>query len=608
MSDPLGLSIGTTNLVAARVGNQPVTRRSVLTLSSDRTPQVGVPAGSGGGVELAGFVERVGDPVPLVADDGSSYPADRLLVEALDAMIDVAGGGSPDQIAIAVPAYWSSSTQWALRNALRTNPNLAPNGVPARLVSDAVAALTALRVHPGLNPQGVVALLDLGGGGTSVTLSDASSAFEPIDETTRYTDFSGDQIDQALLTHVLAGLAAAGAVDPAATAAVGSLTRLREECRLAKERLSAETATDLTVELPGYRSSVRITRADLDALITEPFDGVLAALDTLMERNRIGWPTVSAVVTVGGGANIPLITQRLSQHSRAPVVTTPQPALDAAVGAALQAAYGAAADAPTSVAPAAPVTGIGGEQAGSATFRALAWSQDDGADEPVPYVGDNPYRAGDNPYRADDNPYRAEPVSGRAPVQQLPPTGPVDGARPWHRVPQVIVGLATIVALLAVGGVAYALTSMTTNTAPSPEVETAEPTARQVPSPTAEVPPPAPPPPAAPPPPVETVTQSVAPPPPVTVTTVAPPPTTHAPTTTTTTTTTVPTTTTTTATTAPTTTAPTTTMTTATTVPTTTVPTATAPTNPITTTYLNVPFLPPIPIQVPQNPFQPPSP
>ncbi|MDT5182858.1 MAG: hypothetical protein QOI29_1016, partial [Mycobacterium sp.] len=32
MSDPLGLSIGTTNLVAARVGNQPVMRRSVLTL------------------------------------------------------------------------------------------------------------------------------------------------------------------------------------------------------------------------------------------------------------------------------------------------------------------------------------------------------------------------------------------------------------------------------------------------------------------------------------------------------------------------------------------------------------------------------------------------
>ncbi len=44
MSDSLGLSIGTTNLVAARVGRPPVMRRSVLTLFADRAPEVGVPA------------------------------------------------------------------------------------------------------------------------------------------------------------------------------------------------------------------------------------------------------------------------------------------------------------------------------------------------------------------------------------------------------------------------------------------------------------------------------------------------------------------------------------------------------------------------------------
>ncbi|MDT5194764.1 MAG: hypothetical protein QOH20_1518, partial [Mycobacterium sp.] len=45
MSAPLGLSIGTTNLVAVRVGDPPLTRRSMLTLS---------------GQVLSGFVERVG--------------------------------------------------------------------------------------------------------------------------------------------------------------------------------------------------------------------------------------------------------------------------------------------------------------------------------------------------------------------------------------------------------------------------------------------------------------------------------------------------------------------------------------------------------------------
>ncbi|MCW2520795.1 MAG: molecular chaperone, partial [Mycobacterium sp.] len=159
MSDPLGLSIGTTNLVAARVGNQPVTRRSVLPIA---------------GQVLSGFVERVGDPVPLVADDGTSYPADVLMVEALDAMVVEAGGDPSSQIAVAVPAHWKGSTLRSLRDAMRTKPSLAPNGVPVRLVSDAVAALTALGANPGLPVRGVVALLDFGGGGTSITLADAA--------------------------------------------------------------------------------------------------------------------------------------------------------------------------------------------------------------------------------------------------------------------------------------------------------------------------------------------------------------------------------------------------------------------------------------------------
>ena len=69
MSDPLGLSIGTTNLVAARVGNQPVIRRSVLTMFGHAAPEVGMPSAHTEGMVLNGFVERVGDAVPLVGAD-----------------------------------------------------------------------------------------------------------------------------------------------------------------------------------------------------------------------------------------------------------------------------------------------------------------------------------------------------------------------------------------------------------------------------------------------------------------------------------------------------------------------------------------------------------
>ena len=90
MSESLGLSIGVANLVAARVGSAPVTRRSVLTFFDHRAAEVGLPEENPGlaepGLVLRGFVERVGDRAPLVAADGTRYLGEALTVEALDAM------------------------------------------------------------------------------------------------------------------------------------------------------------------------------------------------------------------------------------------------------------------------------------------------------------------------------------------------------------------------------------------------------------------------------------------------------------------------------------------------------------------------------------------
>ena len=383
MSDSLGLSIGMTNLVAARVGRPPVMRRSVLTLFTGRAPEVGVPGENPNlnqpGLVLSGFVERVGDPVPLIAADGSPHRGERLLVEALDAMAHTVGDGAP--ITIAVPAHWGPGVIGSLRGALRNNPNLAPNGVPATLIPDSVAALTALEVAPGLPAHGVVALCDFGGSGTSITLADAGSNFDTIGETVRFAEFSGDHIDQAVLNHLVAGIAEANNADPAGTAAVGALTRLRDEGRQAKERLSAETVTVVPAELPGFSSDIRLTRTELENLIEGPLTGLLDTLDETLARNNIPAASIAAVATVGGCAAIPLITQRLSERLRVPVVTTPQSQLNVAAGAALLADRGPSADAPTGMASAADApTGMAaaGWAAGAAGLAA-GESASDGA-------------------------------------------------------------------------------------------------------------------------------------------------------------------------------------------------------------------------------------
>ena len=559
MSDPLGLSIGTTNLVAARVGSPPVTRRSVLPLS---------------GQVLGGFVERVGDPVPLVTDDGTSHSAESLMVEALDAMVGEAGADPTSPIAIAVPAHWNGATLRVLRDAMRTKPSLAPDGTPARLVSDAVAALTVLGANPGLPAHGVVVLLDFGGGGTTVTVADAAASHEPI-ESTRLTDFSGDQIDQALLAHVLDSVA--GDVDPAGTASVGSLARLRGECTRVKEALSDASVADVQVDLPGHQSTVRVTRERLETMMAAPLAGVLTEVEESLTRNRIAAADVTAVVLVGGGAAIPLITRTLADGGRGPLVVTPHPGLDAAVGAALFAAYGVDADAQTGVAPTALVTEavIGGDAApGSSTFRALAWSQDDDAlGEPEPYTGADPYA---DPY--------AEASTTR--VVTYHPRREDEPRSSWQRLPTLILGVAAAIAVVAVGGVAIALTSATDESRPTPSTAPITATSPPAPPPTTVAPSPivqSPPPPTVPP-----VTSEAPPPPPpptetVTVQRPATTVTRTQPTTTTTTTET-------------TTTPPVTT----TTPPPVTTTTTTSETPTMTTSYITVPFVPiPIPIQVP---------
>jgi hypothetical protein len=362
----LGLSVGATNLAGTGDGQTAVIRPAELTLQGQR---------------LTGFVDRVGDPVPLVAPDGSKLRSEELLADALGVIADTVAAGAPvspvSAVAVAVPAHWRASVVDTLRRNLRGKPPV---------ISDATAALTALRANPGLPTHGVIVLCDFGGSGTSITLANAARDCSPFGETVRFPDFSGDHIDQALLTHVVGGLVDASDADPSSTAMVGSLVRLRDECRHAKERLSAETAVAVVAELPGHRADIRVTRTELEELMAAPLSEFLAVLDETLEHYGVPTASVSAVASVGGGARIPLITQRLSEHLRAPVVTTPHPQLTAAEGAALIARRGRVTDTATTLTPSAPAAATADTMTAAEPSTALAWSEDDTTEHLLPYT------------------------------------------------------------------------------------------------------------------------------------------------------------------------------------------------------------------------------
>ncbi|MGC2652641.1 MAG: Hsp70 family protein, partial [Mycobacterium sp.] len=312
----IGLSIGATNL-AAVTADRSVTRKPVLTLYGQRAPEVGVPSENPQldepGLVMNDFVNRVGSPARVVAADGSTHRSEVLVADALRALVYTAtdGGPAPEAIVVTYPAHWQPAAVDALRAALGPGSGWLRDG-DAVLMDDAAAAANALQTNPGLPGSGVIAVCDFGGSGTSLTLVDAANGYQRIGATVRHADFSGDLIDQALLNHVVADLSAAGSFDTSATSAIGSLTRLRADCRLAKEQLSTSTVTTLTAELPGYRGDLQLTRADLDEAIRQPLAAFISVLRDVLQVNGVQGSDVVAVAAVGGGANLPAVTTMLS--------------------------------------------------------------------------------------------------------------------------------------------------------------------------------------------------------------------------------------------------------------------------------------------------------
>jgi hypothetical protein len=559
MSDGVGLSVGATNLTAVVVGRTAVRRSPVVTLYPHRPPEVGVPSENPNlterGLIITDFTDRVGDPVGIVAADGTSHMADKVLADALRAMLYTVGRPPAAPVAITYPAHWRPTAVDALRNAVAAMPEF-QQPAPAPVVSDAAAALTALQNDPGVPTRGVIALCDFGGTGTSITLVDAGRGFAPVGETLRHTDLSGDLIDQALLAHVINDLSAAGTIDLSSTSAIGSLTRLRAQCRGAKERLSTSAVTSLVAELPGHRSDVRLTRNELDEAIRAPLADFAGVVQETMERNGIRTADLVAVASAGGGARIPIITTTLSDQFRVPVITTGQPELTAAIGGGLRAARGTVdesatsmAVAPGAVAAAAAATAMAPEMdpqdaPPSSTFGALAWSDADDVPDVAPtdpYDYSSP--ADGAAFTGDARPQMQFDHEQGGDYTEEPPL-------PWYRRPAIVL-VAGVVALL-VALTAAVLFVMRDSSTPTPASTTTPVTTTTAPATTtAAAPPPAAPAPApqtqAPqtrtvtrqaPPPQETVTEAPPPPPPTSEApppppppTETPPPTTEAPTT-----------------------------------------------------------------------------
>jgi Hsp70 protein len=467
----LGLSIGATNL-AAVTADRAVTRKPVLTLYDQRSPEVGLPAENPKlnepGLVITDFVDRAGDPTGIAATDSSTHRSETLVADALRALAYTATDGRPlpDAVAVTHPAHWEAAAVDSVGVALSRVSEWSRGRLA--LLPDSTAALFALRLNPGLPNSGTVAVCDFGGSGATVSLVDAANGYQAIVPAVRTEDFSGDRIDQAVLTHVVGDVSSAGSFDSSATSAIGSLQSLRIACRYAKERLSSTMETELTVDVPGYRGDIRLSRAELEDAIRQPLHGFIDFLHEVLERNGIRPIDLAAIASVGGGASIPLVTRTLSEQSGALVVTAPRPHLTAAVGAALRAARGPG-DSETALAPTAAGSALDAMTLADiprapASAAALAWSE---ADDDSGIMPIRPGEYDDEPASGAVAPLRARPR------RDLTPEPVVTGASgdAWYRRP-LVVAIGTALAVLAIVAGVLMVIRHTSSNAPTPSVST----------------------------------------------------------------------------------------------------------------------------------------
>jgi molecular chaperone DnaK (HSP70) len=253
-------------------------------------------------------------------------------------------GGPPHAVALTHPASYGAYKLDMVREAAR----VAGVGEPL-LISEPEAAAVEYAATRELAHGAVAVVYDLGGGTFDVSLVVRRGAsFEPAGTPGGLERFGGADVDRAVLWHVRnLHPDVFEHLDSARPDVRRDLARLTSECRRAKEALSFDTAATIPVRVAGFSADVRVTRAELEAMVRPRLEDTLAAAERVLRSAELDWEGVAAVLLVGGASRMPLIAEWLTRATGKPVVVDAHPKHAVALGAARM----AAAEAPSPFAP-----------------------------------------------------------------------------------------------------------------------------------------------------------------------------------------------------------------------------------------------------------------
>lgn len=320
---------------------------SVLHVGADGSVLVGEAAEDCGPGErdcvVRGFTQRIGDQVPFIlggSSSGRAYPAHELFAAAISWVIDQAAyeaGGPPEHVAVTQPAGWSRYQLGVLRSAMDTFGLGRVTFVP-ELTAAALDYAAERRVDLG----DLVAVCDVGSSAhrAAVLRRSSKTAFELLARPERAEPAAGTDPDDAVLAHVRAELGTGlDQLDLAEPGSWRAALELRRKCTAALETLVSAPQVAIPVSLPGVQTTVGMTRRQLEDRMRPAAEEAAELLRRAVRGAGVHPWQLSAVLLVGGLAQLSLVPQVISTELRRPVAVAANPKASTARGATVAAMH-----------------------------------------------------------------------------------------------------------------------------------------------------------------------------------------------------------------------------------------------------------------------------
>ena len=242
-------------------------------------------------------------------------------------------GQEVTEAVITVPAYFNDSQRQATKDAGK----IAGLEVK-RIINEPTAAALAYGMDSKEDQRVVV--FDLGGGTFDVSVLDISDGVVEVMSTNGDTHLGGDDVDQLLIEHLLAGFKGETGIDVSSDDMV--MQRLKEAAEKAKIELSSTEQTDvnlpfLTANASGPKHlTATITRSKFEQMIEAFVARTLIPVKNALKDAKVDVGDINEIILVGGSTRIPAVRNAVEGYFEKTANSSVNPDEVVALGAAVQ--------------------------------------------------------------------------------------------------------------------------------------------------------------------------------------------------------------------------------------------------------------------------------